>query len=68
MTSDEDFVNHGVPAEWVPLLRKAGINTLSALKEANANKLYNDLNGLRKKNKLEMPPVKKEELEQWMGA
>ena len=68
LTSDEDFVNHGVPAEWVPLLRKAGINTLSALKEANANKLYNDLNGLRKKNKLEMPPVKKEELEQWMGA
>jgi len=68
VTSDEDFVNHGVPAEWVPLLRKAGINTLSALKEANANKLYNDLNGLRKKNKLEMPPVKKEELEQWMGA
>jgi lysyl-tRNA synthetase class 2 len=61
VTSDEDFVNHGVPAEWVPLLRKAGINTLSALKEANANKLYNDLNGLRKKNKLEMPPVKKEE-------
>ncbi len=68
VTSDEDFVNHGVPAEWVPLLRKAGINTLSALKEANANKLYNDLNGLRKKNKLEMPPVKKEELEQWMCA
>jgi len=68
VTSDEDFVNHAVPAEWVPLLRKAGINTLSALKEANANKLYNDLNGLRKKNKLEMPPVKKEELEQWMGA
>jgi lysyl-tRNA synthetase class 2 len=67
VTTDEEFVNHGVSAEWVPVLRKAGINTLSALKEANPNKLYNDLNGLRKKNKLEMPPLKKEELEKWMA-
>jgi len=66
VTTDEDFVNHGVPAEWVPVLRKAGINTLAQLKEANPNKLYNDLNGLRKKNKLEMAPVKKEEVDAWV--
>jgi len=50
------------------VLRKAGVNTLAQLKEANPNKLYNDLNGLRKKNKLEMPPVKKEDVDQWIGV
>ena len=67
VTTDEDFVNHGVVAEWVPMLRKAGINTIAQLQEANPNKLYNDLNGLRKKNKLDIPPVQKEAVEAWIG-
>ena len=67
VTSDEEFVEHGVAAEWVPMLRKAGINTLAQLKEANPNKLYNDLNGLRKKNKLDIAPVQKEAVESWIG-
>ncbi len=67
VTSDEEFVEHGVTAEWVPMLRKAGINTLAQLKEANPNKLYNDLNGLRKKNKLDIAPVQKEAVESWIG-
>ena len=67
VTSDEEFVNHGVASEWVPMLRKAGINTLAQLKEANPNKLYNDLNGLRKKNKLDIPPVQKEAVESWIN-
>lgn len=67
VTSDEEFVEHGVAAEWVSMLRKAGINTLAQLKEANPNKLYNDLNGLRKKNKLDIPPVQKEAVESWIG-
>ena len=67
VTSDEEFVKHGVAAEWVPMLRKAGINTLAQLKEANPNKLYNDLNGLRKKNKLDIAPVQKEAVESWIG-
>lgn len=68
VTTDEEFVSHGVAAEWVPMLRKAGINTLAQLKEANPNKLYNDLNGLRKKNKLDIPPVQKEAVEAWINA
>jgi lysyl-tRNA synthetase class 2 len=50
------------------VLRKAGINTLTQLKEANANKLFNDLNGLRKKNKLEIAPLKKEDLDKWIAG
>ncbi|MBR5353928.1 MAG: lysine--tRNA ligase [Bacteroidales bacterium] len=68
VTTDEEFVEHGVAAEWVPMLRKAGINTLAQLKEANPNKLYNDLNGLRKKNKLDIPPVQKEAVESWING
>lgn len=68
VTTDEEFVKAGVAAEWVPMLRKAGINTLSQLREANANKLYNDLNGLRKKNKLDIPPVQKEAVERWISG
>lgn len=68
ITTDEEFVAHGVATEWVPMLRKAGINTIAQLKEANPNKLYNDLNGLRKKNKLDIPPVQKEAVEAWINA
>ena len=68
VTTDEEFVAQGVAAEWVPMLRKAGINTLAQLKEANPNKLYNDLNGLRKKNKLDNPPVQKEAVENWING
>ncbi len=66
VTSDEDFIAHGVAAAWEPRLRKAGINTLAQLQEANANKLFNDLNGLRKKNKLDIAALQKEVLEGWM--
>ena len=68
VTTDEEFVAAGVAAEWVPMLRKAGINTIAQLKDANPNKLYNDLNGLRKKNKLDIPPVQKEAVESWING
>ncbi len=66
-TTDEEFMALGVPKEWVALLRKLSVNTIPALKEANANKLYNDLNGLRKKNKLDIPAIKLEEVQVWIG-
>ncbi len=68
VATDAEFQEKGIPAEWVPVVRKAGISTLHQLKEANANKLFNDLNGLRKKNKLDIPAVKKEEVEAWINA
>jgi lysyl-tRNA synthetase class 2 len=67
VSSDEDFKAVGVAEAWIPMVRKLGFNTVESLKEANANKLYNDLNGLRKKNKLDIPAVKKEEVEAWIA-
>ena len=68
VTSDEEFVAHGVPTEWVPAIRKAGINTLEQLKSANPNKLLNDLGGIRKKLKLDIPAVQKEQIEAWING
>jgi lysyl-tRNA synthetase class 2 len=67
-TTDEDFVNAGVPAEWVAWIRKTGIGTLEDLAGVNPNKLANDLNGLRKKNKLEIAAVNGEIVKGWQEA
>ena len=66
-STDEEFAAIGVPEYWIEHIRKAGFNTLSALKEANTNKLFNDLNGLRKKNKLDIPAMNLAELTDWIS-
>lgn len=66
VATDDEFLNRGIPQDWVNLLRKAGIGTLDNLKNANINKLFNDLNGLRKKNKLQIPALTLDELKAWI--
>jgi lysyl-tRNA synthetase class 2 len=61
----DDFINIGVPAEWVPVLNKMGFNTVEELKVANPNKVYNDMGGMRKKLKLEITMPTKEEVMAW---
>lgn len=65
--TDQAFVDAGVPEAWVPVLRKYGLKTIAELKAANPNKLLNDLGGLRKKMKLDIPALKLEEIQAWMG-
>jgi lysyl-tRNA synthetase class 2 len=67
VTTDEDFVNAGIPAEWVQVIRKMGFNTLEDLSGANANKVFNDLGGMRKKLKLELAMPSKEEVTAWFS-
>ncbi|NRF41290.1 lysine--tRNA ligase [Pedobacter foliorum] len=67
VTTDEDFVNAGVPAEWVQVIRKMGINTIEELKAANPNKVFNDLGGMRKKLKLELTMPSKEDVTTWFS-
>jgi lysyl-tRNA synthetase, class II len=43
-----------------------GFVMVSQLKEANANKIFNDLGGMRKKLKIEEKMVSKEEVEAWV--
>jgi len=61
----DDFVNIGVPAEWVPVLNKMGFNTIDELKAGNPNKVFNDLGGMRKKLKLDITMPAKEVVMAW---
>ena len=65
--SVDDFVKIGVPAEWVPVLQKMGFNSVEELKAGNANKVFNDMGGMRKKLKLEITIPTKEEVMQWFA-
>jgi len=64
--SEKDFVDAGVDAIWIPALQKMGILTIEQLKEANPNKVFNDLGGLRKKMKIDEPMPLKEEVQAWI--
>jgi lysyl-tRNA synthetase class 2 len=64
--TDEEYMALGVPAEWIPLVHKLNFATLKDFKEANPNKLFNDLNGLRKKMKLELKALSADEVKIWL--
>lgn len=66
--NDEEFEKLGIAKEWIPLLKKAGVNGVEDLKNANPNKLFNDLNGLRKKTKADIAPVKLEQVQSWING
>ncbi|MFC2123399.1 lysine--tRNA ligase [Bacteroidota bacterium] len=69
IASEKDFENAGVREELVPILQNIGILTIDQLKEANPNKLFNDVCGTRKKMKLkdvENPTL--EEVKSWIGS
>jgi lysyl-tRNA synthetase class 2 len=68
VADDEEFLALGIAAHWVPLLRKAGVNTIEELKTANANQLFNNLCGLRKKLKLDVAAPKPEEVQSWIAG
>jgi lysyl-tRNA synthetase, class II len=65
-TEIEGFIKAGIPEAWIPVLQKAGYATPQALREAKPTKVFNDLCGLRKKMKLELPAPKPEEVKQWV--
>lgn len=67
VASDNDFEQRGVPAVWIPVLRQAGIQTIEALQAAADTKLFNTLNGLRKKNKMDVPALQLTEVQSWIN-
>ena len=63
--SVERFGEAGVPAEWVPVLNKMGFFTVDAIKKLSPGKLFNDLCGYNKKNKLGLKNPTMDEVKQW---
>ncbi len=66
--SAEAFGTVGVPAEWVPVLHKAGIATVAALAAAKGGKLFQDMCGLNKKHKLGLANPGADAVEAWIAA
>lgn len=67
ISTDQQFTEIGVPEGWIPALRKLNFNTLETLKNANPNKLLNDLGGMRKKLKMDVAAVQLDEIKQWIA-
>ena len=65
--SDDKFLALGIPAEWIPIVFKAGYNKVDELLQANPNKLFQDLCGLNKKHKLELKNPTLDEVKGWFS-
>lgn len=63
--SVETFGKEGIAAEWVEVLYKLGFITVESIKSASAPKLFNDLCGYNKKNKLGLKNPSAEEVSAW---
>ena len=64
IAKDEEFEKIGVPKAWIAAIRQLGIQTIADLKAASDTKLLNDLNGLRKKMKLEVAALQLDEVKE----
>ena len=65
---DAKYVEAGIPAEWVAVVQKMGYITVEALRgtaQSGGMKLFNDLCGFNKKNKLGLATA---EIKAWIEA
>jgi lysyl-tRNA synthetase, class II len=66
--SVHEFIEIGIPEEWVEHLQKLGYNTIEKIKAIEKpGKLHQEMMGYRKKNKLEIATVTVEEVAKWIG-
>lgn len=64
--SADVYTAKGIPAEWVPVLQKMGYNTVASLNGVAAGKLFNELCGFNKKNKLGLPNPTADAVKSWV--
>ena len=65
--SAEKYTEIGIAEEWVEPLQKMGFDQVAKLKGLNPNKLFQDMCGYNKKNKLGLKNPSKEEIENWVN-
>ncbi len=64
---DEKYLEIGVPKTWIEPLKALGYTTIDKLRETeNPGRLANDLNGYKKKNKLDLPGLSPEAVGGWL--
>ncbi|MBQ2247244.1 MAG: lysine--tRNA ligase [Tidjanibacter sp.] len=65
--SDEKYLAKGIPAEWIPVLQKMSFVKVEMLTKLSAGKLFNDLCGFNKKNKLGLKNPTMDEVKAWVS-
>ena len=65
--ADEKYIALGIPAEWIPVLQKAGFIAVEGLKDANPQLVRQSLFDINKKYKLEMENPTAQEVESWIA-
>ena len=63
----EKYIAVGVEKDWVPALQKAGYVTVDTLKEANPNKVRQELCELNKKYKLGLENPSAKQIAEWIA-
>jgi len=64
----EAFTALGIPEEWVPVLYKVGVPTVSALGQCAPQKLHQEVCGVNKKYKLELASPKVDDVAEWIQS
>ncbi|OIN60212.1 lysine--tRNA ligase [Arsenicibacter rosenii] len=67
VATEAEYIGAGVPKEWIPAVQQLGFLTIEQLKAANPNKLFNDLGGVRKKLKMDVPMPKIDDVKAWVA-
>jgi lysyl-tRNA synthetase class 2 len=63
----QEYINLGIPEEWIEPLKQLGYTTIAKLKEVgNAGRLANDLSGYNKKNRLGLTGLSPQVVEEWL--
>jgi lysyl-tRNA synthetase class 2 len=62
---DEIFLEKGIPAEIIPILRKAGYNLVQTLEGENPAKIQQRIIEIIKKYKLEVERPSQDEIKKW---
>ena len=66
--NDSVYTAIGIPAEWVAIIQKMGFTKVDSLKQVSAGKLFNDLCGFNKKNKLGLTNPSMDDVKKWVEA
>jgi lysyl-tRNA synthetase class 2 len=64
---DSAYIALGIPGEWVQVIQKMGFNKVDNLKQINPGKIFNDMCGFNKKNKLGLKNPTIDEVKKWLS-
>jgi len=64
---DEKFVDLGISPEWVEVIRKAGYQTVAAIKEVKSTKFHQEICGINKKNKMGLTNPSQDQVAGWLA-